>query len=231
MNTPKYIIKFFKENDHEKDFLENEIFFTNPVGYYWDGENGQSDKNEASALGKPLEQVHNEYYVSEMKVGSGYRIFCCYAVYDEDISNGYIINIDGRCFDDFFDNPKEGIAVLVEWDEFETAIKSCNKIKKYEPVDYKEITSSDDELYYLTDETAAIFHKGCYYSYQKEFRIVFNDFAQGKVVLNEDKTGYKMSYADLSKKYNYNYCIKTAKKYRKEDFIETTNGLYKIRIS
>lgn len=177
-----------------------------------------------------MEQIHNDIRVIDIKNGEGYPIFCSYCVKDEDVKGNNIIDIDARCISDFFSI--DGIAVVFDMKEYMDIINSCDKVLAHGAIVYKDDELSfEDEVNYLSGNgLSCIMKKKKQYSYQKEYRVVFDDWIKGNIVPYE-KSVRMVYYSDQAKRYNYYSEAKPIGLFEKTDFVKVSNSKYVLKIS
>lgn len=222
-----YIIKFFGKEDYAKEFLEDRVFYANPVGYFLNIEEGQGDKAEASIIDKPLDMVRNDIQVVDIKNGTYIPAFCCYIVRDTDIDGNRIVNIDRRNFNDFFKSGV-GVAVVIPFNEFIEAVNTCKDVDKHDVVHYTKGITFNNTVDYSKDPLLAVFRKRDKYKYQNEYRIAFDDRIRGVVKPQGD--GFCIDFKGLAKRYHYEHGLNIIGKYSFDDFVEDDNGYYTLDI-
>lgn len=212
---PIYIIKFMKEQ-YISTLIDCQLFYANPAGYYWKCENGIGDKNEGLASSGPWEPI-NKIQIMSMYKGAETPIFCSYAVMKSDIQENCIF-VDRRIDNDF--DKDNTMAVVMNYSSFLDAINSCEDVKNHGLVNYYDSFSVDMEL--ASKDNLNLFYKENKYSYQKEYRIIFNGSVKGVV-----KSFYEYSFEkNCAKKYHFEkhivpICICRLSNCRNDD-----NGLY-----
>ncbi len=221
MDTIRYIIKFFDKAEYAKTFLDEQAFYANPVGYYINLEKGQGDCKEASIIDRPLNKTCKNIQVMDMKAGAGIPVFCCYAVTENDIDGTRIVNINKKCIEDF-NKKREGVAVVIPFDEFIKAVNSCSAVIKKGMVQYTKKITIDDTIAYSMSPLLAIYRKSNVFDYQNEYRIAFKDFVNGTIKKNG--IGFFMDFDGLGKKYFYKKKVNLVGNYGIDSFIEDNNG-------
>ena len=158
MNKIKYLIKFINKEKYVKDLINIDLYM-NPACFY--------HKAEARSL---------QWDYSEGSIGDfcGYKnsespIWCCTAIFEENIVNNTII-LDKKILEDF--NCKNGYAVIINVDNFFNAINTNPQnyyaltygLVKYGPKNTESIIKDENFA-------SALFIKYPKFSYQQEFRI------------------------------------------------------------
>lgn len=234
MKELQFIIKFFGKMGYMDTFLKEQSFFACPAGYYCTIEgNDQGDEREASVISKPLTPVYKETCVYDIKKGLGYPIFCCYGIDKKDVENDYIIDIDKQCISTFMGD--NGCAVLITYEDFCEAINTCREAMDHKDVEYYNFITFEMEKDFLFSKCKykPLFFKQNRYSYQKEHRIIFENWFNYELERVEKEGKFydiKRYRKEAFRKYKYEHIFTPVGIYYKNDFEEYDDGKYRIKI-
>ena len=210
-----YIMKFMKR-EHIKTLKEGHAFYANLAGYYWGLEEGQGDKDEAIASAGPLEPTTCGIQVVKMVKGAENPIFCCYAVKENSVVGNGRIKIDKQMLQVF--NDDDNVALLFKFEDFLSAVNSCDAVKCHGLVKYYDKYTKEMEWSVMTSAEDALLFKHKRFKYQNEYRIVFDDHVKGSLKLNSDGSVEYVFDNNLGRTYSFKKGLNTIRVCEIEDF-------------